>query len=162
MAERAAEWLVEVMTHAGNLNDLCRLAAGLETVRPSLSAAAAARAFAKLSGARNAFEIVRVARNLEQVGPRLLAPDADRATERILAAMSQISDHGALETLTRGLEAVVPRLTGAATTRAAEQLASGLARARVARGHPGPGPRPARYRAAAPGVRRRSLRRTGR
>ena len=74
---------------------------------------------------------MRVACNLEQVGPRLLAPDADRATERILAAMNQISDQGALETLTRGLEAVVPRLTGAATTRAAEQLASGLARARV-------------------------------
>ena len=132
MSQRAAEWLVEVMTHAGDLDDLCRLAGGLEAVRNWLPTAVAARAFATLSGAGNAFEIVRLARNLEQVGPRLPAPDADRATERIVAAMSRMSDRGALETLTRGLEAVVPRLTASATVRAAEQLAASLARTRVA------------------------------
>ena len=132
MAQRAAEWLVEVMTHAGDLDDLCRLAGGMEAVRNWMPAAVAARAMAALSGARNAFEIVRLARNLEHVGPRLPAPDADRATEQIVAAMSRMSDRGALETLTRGLEAVVPRLTASATVRAAEQLAEGLARTRVA------------------------------
>ena len=104
----------------------------MEALRNWLPTAVAARAFATLSGAGNAFEIVRLARNLEQVGPRLPAPDADRATERIVAAMSRMSDRGALETLTRGLEAVVPRLTASATVRAAEQLAASLARTRVA------------------------------
>lgn len=132
ISEPAAERLVEVMTDAGDLDDLCRLAGGLEAVWPWLPAAAAKRALATLSGARNAFEIVRLARNLEQVGPRLPAPDADRATERIVAAMSLISDRGALETLARGLQAVVPRLTASATARAAEQLGTGLLRARVA------------------------------
>ena len=75
---------------------------------------------------------MRLARNLEQVGPRLPALDADRATERIVTAMSRMSDRGALETLTRGLEAVVPRLTASATVRAGEQLAASLARTRVA------------------------------
>ena len=51
MSQRAAEWLVEVMTHAGDLDDLCRLAGGLEALRPWLPTAVAARAFATLSGA---------------------------------------------------------------------------------------------------------------
>jgi hypothetical protein len=131
-SERAADRLVEVMTDARDMDDLSRLAGSLEAVRPRLTAAAAARTFATLSAAGNAYEIVRVARNLEQVGPRLPAPDADRAAERIVAAMSRISDRDALQTLTRGLEAVVPRLMASATARAAEQLTSGMQRTRVA------------------------------
>jgi len=53
-------------------------------VWPWLPAAAAKRALATLSGARNACVIGRGARHLEQVGPQLLAPDADRATEQIV------------------------------------------------------------------------------
>ena len=132
MSQRAAEWLVDVMTHVEDLDDLCRLAGGLEAMRSWLPAAVAARAFATLSATRNAFEIVRVARSLEQIGPRLPAPEADRATERIVAAMSRMSDRDALETMTRGLEAVVPRLTASATVRAAEQLTANLARVRAA------------------------------
>jgi hypothetical protein len=132
MSARVADWLVEVMTHAGDLDDLCRLAGGLEAMRNWLPTAVAARAFATLAVNRSDFEIVRVAHNLEQIGPRLPAPDADRAAERIVAAMSGMSDRGALETLTRGLEAVVPRLTASATVRAALQLAASLARVRVA------------------------------
>ena len=148
MSEQAANWIVDVMTRDGDLDDLCRLAGGLEAIRPWLPEAAAARAFATLSGSRNAFAIVRIARNLEQVGPRLLAPDADRATERIVTAMSRISDRGAA-----GDPDARPGGGRAAAERVGHGPSRGAARDRTGanprrRGYPGPGRRPVRDRRA--------------
>jgi hypothetical protein len=127
-SDGAAGRLIDVMANTGDLDDLCRLAEGLDAVRPGGAPVASVRAVGVPTSTLGLFEIVRVARTLEDVGPRLLPADAYRTTDRLVAALSQLTVGRALETVSRGLEIVVPRLSAQAAGKAAEQFVSGLAR----------------------------------